>query len=290
MPTITKPTKPSARNKKPVKYTAATADRHELYQLSVQNVESEIDFVDETYKALRGRHAELLREDFCGTAQTTCEWVSRRKTNRGIGVDLDGPTLDWGREHNLSKLEDGGAERVTLLERDVRDPGPEGKDVDVVLAMNFSYWIFMTRDEIRKYFESVRETLNDDGIFFCDFYGGSEAMTEQEEERKINKHFKYIWDQHRYNPITGEMDCKIHFEFADGSMMRDAFEYTWRLWTLPEIRELLAEAGFEDVTVYWEGSDPDNPDEGNGEYEPTMEGEADEAFICYIVSQKKKRD
>ncbi|MEM9374243.1 MAG: class I SAM-dependent methyltransferase, partial [Planctomycetota bacterium] len=42
--------------------TAATADRHELYQFSVQNVETEIDFVDAEFERLRGRKAELLRE------------------------------------------------------------------------------------------------------------------------------------------------------------------------------------------------------------------------------------
>ena len=272
-----------------LKYTAASADRHELYQLSVQNVESEIDFVDETYKKLRGKHATLLREDFCGTAATSCEWVSRRKTNRAIGVDLDAETLDWGRAHNLTKLEGDGVDRITLLQRDVRDPGPEGQGADVVLAMNFSYWIFQTRDGLRDYFRSVLESLDDDGMFMCDFYGGSEAMIEQEEFRKVNKHFTYIWDQHKFNPITGEMDCKIHFKFPDGSEMRNAFEYTWRLWSLPEIRELLAEAGFEDVTVYWEGTDPDDEEEGNGEFEPTLVGDADPAFICYIVSQKKAK-
>ncbi|MCA9297734.1 MAG: hypothetical protein KDA28_01630, partial [Phycisphaerales bacterium] len=58
--------------------TAKTADRHILYQESVQNVEAEIDFVDEQFRKRRGRHARRLREDFCGTANTSCEWVRRR--------------------------------------------------------------------------------------------------------------------------------------------------------------------------------------------------------------------
>ena len=289
MATASKSRKSKGKNKI-LKYTAASADRHELYQLSVQNVESEIDFVDATYKTLRGKEATLLREDFCGTAATACEWIGRRETNKAVGVDLDGPTLDWGRKHNLDKLEGDAAKRVTLLERDVRDTGPEGQGADIVLAMNFSYWIFQTRDGLREYFKSVLDSLPDDGMFMCDFYGGSEAMCEQEETRKVNKHFTYIWDQHRYNPITGEMDCKIHFKFPDGSLMENAFEYTWRLWTLPEIQELLLEAGFEDVGVYWEGTDPDDEEEGNGEFELTTEGEADPAYICYIVSQKKKQN
>jgi len=288
MTTATKSRKAKGKNKIH-KYSAASADRHELYQLSVQNVESEIDFVDATYTKLRGKPATTLREDFCGTAATACEWIGRRQSNKAVGVDLDGETLDWGRDHNLVKLSPEDADRVTLLERDVRATGPEGQNADIVLAMNFSYWIFQTRDGLREYFTSVLDSLPDDGLFMCDFYGGSEAMCEQEETRKVSKHFKYIWDQNSYNPITGEMHCKIHFKFPDGSKMENAFEYTWRLWTLPEIRELLAEAGFEDVAVYWEGTDPDDEEEGNGEFEPTMQGEADLAFICYIVSQKKKQ-
>jgi hypothetical protein len=49
-----------------------------------------------------------------------------------------------------------------------------------------------------------------------------------------------------------------------------------------ELRELLSEAGFANVVVYWEGEDEDG--EGNGEYEPTLEGAADPAFISYIVA------
>lgn len=288
MPTATKPRK-SGKNKKSTRYTAETADRHELYQLSVQNVEAEIDFVDATYTALRGKPAQTVREDFCGTAASACEWVKRRDTNWAVGVDLDGPTLEWGRTHNVNQLPEDAQKRVTLLQKDVRDPGPEGTGVDVVLAMNFSYWIFNTRDAIRNYFKSVLDSLDDDGIFICDFYGGSDTMVEQEEVRKISKHLTYIWDQHKYNPITGDMECRIHFKFPDGTEMRDAFIYEWRLWTLPEIRELLTEAGFEDVTVYWEGTDPDDEEEGNGEFTPATVGDADPAYICYIVSQKKKR-
>ena len=45
---------------------AQLADRHELYEQSVQDVESEIDFVDEAFVEYRGRTATILREDFCG--------------------------------------------------------------------------------------------------------------------------------------------------------------------------------------------------------------------------------
>jgi SAM-dependent methyltransferase len=289
MPTKQK-NKPKSKTKNATKthrYTAATADRHELYQLSVQNVESEIDFVDATFTALRDRPARLLREDFAGTANSACEWVRRRETNSAIAVDLDEPTLEWGRTKNVAALDEAAQARIHLECADVRTPSARGRGVDIVLAMNFSYWILETRSELRGYFESVHESLADDGIFFLDFYGGSDAMTETKETRKINRHLTYIWEQARYDPISGHMDCKIHFKFPDGSMMKNAFEYSWRLWTLPEVRELLTEAGFEDVQVYWEGTDEDDPEEGNGEFEAVKAGDADPAYICYIVAQKK---
>ena len=84
--------------------------------------------------------------------------------------------------------------------------------------------------------------------------------------------FTYIWEQASYYPITGEMTCYIHFKFPDGSKMKRAFEYTWRLWTLPEIVEMLGETGFKNPTVYWEGTDEDG--EGDGVFTPEERGEA----------------
>lgn len=267
-------------------FTAATADIHELYQLAVQHVESEIDFVDEQFHKIRGRKASVLREDFCGTGNTACEWVRRRRTNTAIGLDIDQPTLDWGMEHNVAGLKPEQRQRVRLLNRDVLEPG-DAVGVDIVLAMNFSYWLFTTRDAMRGYLQSVRRSLADDGLLFLDFYGGYEAFREMTEDREIDegvRSFTYVWDQHRYDPISGHMQCFIHFKFPDKTKIKHAFAYNWRLWTLPEIRELLEEAGFRNVTIFWEGADEDG--EGNGEFSPVTRGDADPAFICYLIAEK----
>lgn len=261
---------------------AEKADRHELYEQSVQCVEAEIDFVDETFHKLTGRHGVILREDFCGTANTSCEWVRRRTTNRAIGVDLDADVLDWGKKHNIGKLKPSQANRIDLLREDVLkvDTGP----MDIVLAMNFSYWIFDNRPTMLEYFRRVRNSLVDDGIFFLDAFGGYEAQRVMKEKTKYKKH-TYIWDQAYYNPINGHMRCHIHFRMKDGSRLDKAFSYEWRLWSLPELQELLHEAGYSDVTVYWQGEDEETG-EGNGEFYPTDEGEADAGWIAYIVARK----
>lgn len=276
---------------------ADTDDRHRLYELSVQAVEPEIDFVDQTFHELRGRHASIIREDFCGTAQTSVEFIKRRETNRAVGVDLDLPTLEWGYDNRIARLDESERSRVTLLNENVLTTTAER--ADAVLAMNFSYFIFKTRPELRAYFESVRKTLKDDGILFMDCYGGSESFAEMEEDRDVDpdyeddipedmrvKPFTYHWDQHAYHPVTGYMECRIHFSFPDGSRMQNAFIYNWRLWTLPEIQELLREAGFSKVSVYWEGTDEADPEEGNGEYEQTDTGDPDPAWVSYIVAER----
>jgi hypothetical protein len=66
--------------------------------------------------------------------------------------------------------------------------------------------------------------------------------------------------------------------------MDSAFDYYWRLWTLPEIREVLEEAGFSQVDIYWEGT-VEETGEGDGIYEPAEVGDADPGWICYIVAQ-----
>lgn len=262
--------------------TASDSDRHELYELSVQAVEPEVDFVDRVWDRIHGRMATSLREDFCGTFAAACEWINRREDNTAIGVDLDEEVLDWGRDRNLSRLEPEARKRLQLVRRDVRDSGVDG--VDSVVAMNFSYFIFKTRSGLKEYFESVHRDLVEDGIFICDAYGGSESYTEMEEERDLDG-FTYVWDQNFYDPVTNDVVNHIHFRFPDGSEMTEAFTYEWRLWSIPEIREILLEAGFRKVTVWWEGTDEESG-EGDGEFEPAERGEACPGWIAYFTAEK----
>ncbi len=260
---------------------ADKADRHDLYQQSVQCVEAEIDFVDETFSKLRKRNAIRLREDFCGTANTSCEWVQRRRSNFAIGVDLDNDVLAWGREHNIGSLKPAQRQRIQLHSKDVlkirTDP------VDIVLAMNFSYWLFQKRKTMLKYFRSVYSSLSKDGIFFLDAYGGYDCPREIT-EKTDHGDFTYIWDQAAFNPINNEMECFIHFKFKDGSKLDKAFSYTWRLWGLPDIREMLAEAGFSKTTVHIQGTD-DETGEGNGIFSPAEIADADPGWIAYVVAE-----
>ena len=263
------------------KRLADVADRHDLYQRSVQDVESEIDFVLEAWASRRSRPAEFLREDFCGTANAACEWARRDDSHYAVGVDLDAEVLEWGEHNNVNTLAPDARQRVELIQDDVREVQLE--PADIVLAMNFSYYLFKTRDGLREYFAAVLAGLAPDGLFCLDAFGGYDGARELEEPRELEG-FTYIWDQASFDPINSAITCHIHFEFPDGSRMDRAFSYDWRLWTLPEIREVLLEAGFRHVDIYWEGTDEETGG-GDGVFEISEVGEADAGWVCYIVAQ-----
>jgi SAM-dependent methyltransferase len=264
--------------------TAANSDRHELYELAVQEVVSECDLIDRIWRKMRGRTASTLREDFCGTAKACTEWARRRATNRSIGVDLDEKVILWGEHRHRAHLPESVSARITILKADVMTV--ETPRVDTIVAMNFSYFIFKRRETLVRYFRRVFESLADDGLFFCDAYGGSEAHAEKEEDRACDG-FTYVWDQNAYNPITGDVTNYIHFRFPDGSVMKRAFAYHWRLYSLPEIQDALREAGFARTTVYWEGTDSKGG--GNGIFRPSTRGEACQGWIAYVVAEKRAR-
>jgi len=260
---------------------AENADRHVLYENSVQNVEAEVEFLEAAFEELRGRRPVSFREDFCGTAAAACQWVSVNRRHRAFAVDVDQGVLDWGRAHNVDRLTQVQQRRLELLQADVRTVGTP--PVDIVGAFNFSYWCFKDRSVLRDYFRAVRRTLVDDGLFFMDVFGGADAYNECREKTKYDD-FTYIWEQASYEPVSGNYVCHIHFRFPDGSKLKRAFTYDWRLWSLPELRDLLAEAGFSASHVYWEGEDEEG--EPNGEYSRVDSGDNDPAWIAYLVAEK----
>jgi hypothetical protein len=264
---------------------AAQSDPHRLYERAVQCPEAEVDFLTARFRWLRDRDARSLREDFCGTAAVCREWLRRDGANRALGIDLDAMVLGWAEDRAGSELTPEAHSRLQLHCGNVlsaRTPR-----VDIAVAMNFSYWLFRERARLLAYFRAVRAALAEDGVFFLDAYGGYDAFREIVEEREIEDDegaFTYRWEQSSYNPITGDMECHIHFAFADGSELPRAFSYRWRLWTLPEIRELLTEAGFRRVLVYWQGWDDEG--EPDGRFEPAERADADAGWICYLSAEK----
>jgi SAM-dependent methyltransferase len=273
---------PKARRKraakKKSKYTAKTADKHVLYQLSVQAPDTEVDFLNSWFTKIRGRKPMSFREDFCGTAILCAAWVKSHRERTATGLDIDRPTLDWGKKHNLAPLGDA-QERVTLLQEDVR--ANVKKKHDIICAFNFSYWIFKTREEMKHYFAQVRKGLAKGGLFFLDAYGGWESHEPMQEHRKIKAGFTYVWDQNTFDAITHDVTNYIHFEFNDGTKLNKAFRYDWRFWSMPELQELLKEAGFSKVHVYWDTSE----DETKDAYRIRTRAPNQPGWLAYLVAE-----
>jgi len=269
--------------KKKKKTLAAKADKYALYQRAVQAPEAEIEFFDKVFKRSFARRPLVLREDFCGTAAVCCAWADSRKDRIAYGVDLDPEPLVWGAEHNLTALKPRRRERVILVESDVRADGQPA--ADIVTAENFSYCVFRTRKELLRYFRAAHAHLAEKGLFILDAMGGSLTYEEGRREKRKVDGFHYIWEQRRFDPITHHARMHIHFAFVDGSRLNKAFTYDWRLWTLPELQELLSEAGFDAVAVHWEGTNK-KTGEGNGRFRPQKHAAADPSWICYIVARK----
>jgi SAM-dependent methyltransferase len=267
-------------------------DPHALYEASVLNVGADLERFLRIYRTANGRGFRTLREDFCGTAALACAWARRDRRYEAWGVDLDSDVLEWGRRQHLARM-GSAAERVTLRQGDARTS--RGPRVDVVAALNYSYWVFHDREALRDYFRNVHRSLRPGGLLFLDAFGGNAAMGTLEERRRIPAShaadglglpaFTYVWEQASFNPIDHRLSCFIHFRFSDGTRIERAFRYDWRLWTLPEIQELLHEAGFSSSRVYVEGWD-DRANESNGIYLPRRRFENQEGWLAYVVAQR----
>ena len=240
-----------------------TFDHHWYYEQSVQSPDHDIPFFESVYKKKNGRLPRVLREDFCGTALLSASWVKKHPENRAIGVDLDESVLDWGRNQNQGPLGDD-AERLTLLCSDVREV--HEPRADVIAALNFSYFTFKERRDLLEYFRTAREALEDDGIFVLDIFGGWESQMEAKEKTR-NDGFTFTWEQKRFDPVTNHARFFIHFKLHEGGTIKKAFTYDWRMWSIPEVRDVLTEAGFENIRVYWEGVDHATG-EGDGDFRP----------------------
>jgi hypothetical protein len=265
---------------------AQRADKFDLYQKSVQTPDHESEFFEQAFREAYRRKPVSLREDFCGTFAICCEWVASNPKRTALGVDLCSETLQWGRDHNLAKLTAAQQKRVRLIEQDVRKRNRPL--VDVLAAQNFSFWIFKTREEVIEYFRIARSNLNTKGIMIMDMMGGGECyeedLVDKRTIKKGKKGFKYHWKQHSFNPVNADAKFSISFRFPDGSKLKNAFVYEWRFWTIPEVREMLEEAGFSESHVYWEIEDEDS--DRDGEWERGDDAPSNPSWISYIVALK----
>lgn len=217
-------------------------DRHELYERAVQSPEKVVRFLRE----LHGGSALRLGEDFSGTAAVSRAWVRLVPGGSAIAVDLDADALERA----------AGYVRLEVRLGDVRSAtDPERDRADVIFAGNFSIGEIGDRGELVEYLRRSRARLRGGGIFVCDTYGGPSSLRTGAIERSHwiegGARILYVWEQREVEPATGRVVNAMHFRVEkDGEIVEsieDAFVYRWRLWSVPELRDAMAEAGFEET-------------------------------------------
>jgi hypothetical protein len=117
-------------------------------------------------------------------------------------------------------------------------------------------------------------------MFAIDLFGGTEARQSLVEETEHANH-SYFWDCDSYNPLTNECLYYIHFKVGKKKYKR-VFTYDWRHWTMPELVEIMEDAGFREIQTYWEGEDGDGG--GDGKFFRTNKAENCESWVSYICA------
>lgn len=260
-------------------------DKYHYYMSSVQSPEEDMKFINQAYGDARGEQAvaKVMREDFCGTFGNCATWIKQSEAHGAIGVDLDPEPLEYGHKHHFEPLTSSQKERLKIIQGNVLNP--ELPSADVICALNFSYFLFKQRLELKQYFANCLKTLNKDGIMVVDCFGGSSCGEPNEEETEYEEEgYSYFWDQDSFDPLNNTAMFYIHFKRKGEAKREKVFTYDWRMWSVPEIRDIMLECGFKKVNTYWEGTDEDG--EGDGEYVVTEIGDDCESWVSYIVGMK----
>jgi hypothetical protein len=100
---------------------------------------------------------------------------------------------------------------------------------------------------------------------------------------------RYTWEQREADPMSGLVEDAIHFRAdRDGEIVyqeADAFVYRWRLWSIPELRDAMDEAGFARSEVYAELGDAVD-DSGRAYARPVSDpSELDETYVVCIAAR-----
>jgi SAM-dependent methyltransferase len=246
-------------------------DKFMLYELAVTGPDRMAPFL----YALHGKRPKKLGEDFSGTAAVSRGWLRYKRGLRAVAVDQDPDVL-------------ARVPRTPGLRTLATDVLKARDKADVIAATNFPICYWHTRRDLLRYLRHVRSRMLRGGIFVADLYGGPLALRKSRRTKPVKLpeggSVTYVWDQKSIDPLTMRVFNAIHFRWPDGRVMRDAFTYDWRLWSIPELRDAMAQAGFKSSEVHDRlGAAVDAL--GNVYVKPVEEGELERDYIVYVVAR-----
>ncbi len=270
---------------------APALDRFDLYELCAQAPARDARVLQSIHGGTPP--ALVLGEDFAGAAAISRAWANLSRRHRAVAVDRDAVPLAKSRPHT----------RVGLIRADVlavREP------VDIIAALNFSVCELRDRPLLVAYLRNARARLAGGargrrqrrGCFVCDIYGGSDAFITGTVRQRIRgpagERIVYSWEQRTADPLNGRVCNAMHFRISPpaGSPGRaraivheNAFVYDWRLWSVPELRDAMHEAGFAITQVF--PRQPDAIDDAGALHFLPIEDAAElgDSFSVYVVAR-----
>jgi SAM-dependent methyltransferase len=242
-------------------------DKFSLYELCAQNPPRDARLLRAIWADGQRSHRAaartdlILGEDFCGTAALSRAWCDLLARGCAVAVDRDPATIAQAR--GLGR-EDARLRLVTADVHRVRER------VDLIAVLNFSICELHERRGLVRYLRHARSRLRPGGCLICDVYGGVDAFETGMLDQRIRPPQKlpdgsphparrdritYSWEQRSADPFTGRVVNAMHFDVRSPGGSKpfgiiNAFVYDWRLWSVPELREAMLEAGFARTDVY----------------------------------------
>ncbi|KAI9207740.1 uncharacterized protein BJ171DRAFT_491349 [Polychytrium aggregatum] len=220
-----------------------------------------------------------LREDFCGTAILCKEWCRGSVSRLAFGVDLDPAVIEYARSVVLSEGPESSRVRVVVGDVCTERQTLKLPRVDIIAGLNYGVNYFHKRTQLMKYLTSSHEALKRGGILVVDLFGGSRMTSVGGRLFKRRfRNFTYYFEQEPYDIMTNIAQLHLHFRFPDGSWMKRAYSYTFRAYTIPEIRDAMEEAGFSSTHVWIaKGAEQREVESAEDEMEDEVEREDSDA-------------
>lgn len=267
------------------KMQTASLSALDLYELCVTEPVRLIRFLD----AAHGRKPKTLREDFCGSGALARGWADSHRVRRSIAVDIDPAVLALAAAH-------------PRVEPIVADAKRCDAKADIIAATNFPIGYQHSRAALLQYLKAVRKSLNKNGVFACDLYGGRDAFSPGKIIQMLRapksapwngELVEYTFEQRAADPISGLVLDALHFRVwkktnkskTPDFELKDAFVYHWRLWSLSELTDAMREAGFQSVDVHDRLGDAIDSDGRLHLRQASPENPLDENWVAYVVAR-----
>lgn len=261
-------------------------DKYDLYIESVQDPEGVVRFLDHIYRNKMFHDPYIpfmLREDFAGTGINCHEWLKSNSVpepshNKAMAVDIDSEPIQKGVDMF------GDTYHGNRMYFHCEDSFVYDEPADMIICLNSSIFSVHSREELLRYFnDSYRRLDRDDGVFIFEIYGGPFAYMPGKDEVGFDD-FTFVWQQEEVDLLSGHSKNSISFKIPDGDDMERAFTYDHRIWSFPELMDILGETDFRDTEVYL-NTDFESSKEPDS-YEPVDKVDVNTSFEAYIVCYK----